>query len=278
MKNKLITAITLLIALSTLGFAGCQGEPPEATERQITTVERGDLIVTISADGNLDMPREVQLKFGTPGTVKAIYVEKGQKVNEGALLAKLDDATQKLAIASAQYSVELAMNELVEKIHPAFMGYPTSYPDTSTVLRVEQAQEELIQAQKSLEQGNYQDATAELRLAQHDLDASYKMLSIPELAMPLQGYDGFLGTTFETYPDIPKAMKLLEQDLAKLSEIQTLIEQGSYEEASTALYVAQQNLEKTYQMVKGMSGRIMVSQRIGECCQQQAGQQPGSTA
>jgi HlyD family secretion protein len=268
MKNKLITAIILLIVLSTLGFAGCRGTPQETTERQITTVERGDLIVSIPADGNLDMPREVALKFGTPGTVKEVFVVEGQQVTEGTLLAKLDDTTQKLAIASAQYNVELAMNELVEKIHPAVMGYPKMYPDTSTVLRVEQAQEELGRAQKFLEQGKYQEAAAELRLAIHDLQACYEMLNVPEIAMSLQGYDEFLGTPVDNYPDISKAIKLLEQDLARLAEIQTLIEQGSYEDVKAELNTAQYKLNETHQLVKSLSGRIRVSQRIGECCQQ----------
>ena len=268
MKNKLITAIILLIVLSTLGFAGCRGTPQETTERQTTTVERGDLIVSIPADGNLDMPREVALKFGTPGTVKEVFVVEGQKVKEGTLLAKLDDTTQKLAIASAQYNVELAMNELVEKIHPAVMGYPKMYPDTSTVLRVEQAQEELGRAQKFLEQGKYQEAAAELRLAIHDLQACYEMLNVPEIAMSLQGYDEFLGTPVDNYPDISKAIKLLEQDLARLAEIQTLIEQGSYEDGKAELNTAQYKLNETHQLVKSLSGRIRVSQRIGECCQQ----------
>ena len=268
MKNKLITAIILLIVLSTLGFAGCRGKPPEASQRQITEVTRGDFVVTISADGNLDMPRQVQLKFGTPGTVKEVFVVEGQKVKEGALLAKLDDTTQKLAIASAQYNVELAMNELVEKIHPAVMGYPKMYPDTSTVLRVEQAQEELGRAQKFLEQGKYQEAAAELRLAKHDLEASYKMFNVPEIAMSLQGYDEFLGAPVDNYPDISKAIKLLEQDLARLAEIQTLIEQGSYEDGKAKLNTAQYKLNETHQLVKSLSGRIRVSQRIGACGQQ----------
>jgi len=272
MKNRLITAIILVIVLSTIGFAGCGGAPEEAPQKQIATVERGDLIVTIPADGNLDMPREVQLKFGTPGTVKAIYVQKGQKVNEGTLLAKLDDSTQKLAIASAQYNVELAVNELVEKIHPAFMGYPESYPDTSTILRVEQAQEELKQAQKFLDQGRYQEAAAELRLAIHDLEASYKMLNVPEIAMTLQKRAEIIYTPVDKYPDISRAIKLLEQDLARLAEIQTLIEQGSYEDARAELDAAQSKLSETHQRVENLSGRIRVSQRIGACCQQQAQQ------
>ena len=277
MKNKLITAIILLIfiVLATLGFAGCSSETSEPSQRQIATVERGDLTVTVPADGNLDMPRQVALKFGTPGTVKEIFVVEGQKVKEGTLLAKLDDTTQKLATASAQYNVELAMNELVEKIHPALMGYPEMYPDTSTVLRVEQAQDELGQAQKFLEQGGYQEAAAELRLAQHDLDASYKMLNIPEIAMSLQEQNEILYPTVGKYPNmsnISKAIKLLGEDLARLAEIQTLIEQGSYDDAKAKLNTEQDKLSETHSLVKSLSGRIRISQRIGECCQQLATQ------
>ena len=272
MKNKLITATILLLVLSTLGFAGCRSETSESSQRQIATVERGDLTVTVPADGNLDMPRQVALKFGTPGTVKEIFVVEGQKVKEGTLLAKLDDTTQKLAVSSAQYNVELAMNELVEKIHPALMGYPEMYPDTSTVLRVEQAQDELEQAQKFLEQSKYQEAAAELRLAQHDLDASYKMFNVPEIAMSLQKQGEIPYMQVDNYPDISKAIKLLGEDLARLTEIQTLIEQGSYEDAKAELNTELYKLQETHQRVKSLSGRIIVSQRIGECCQQQAGQ------
>jgi RND family efflux transporter MFP subunit len=277
MKSKLIIVITLLILLSTIGFAGCGSSQPEASNKQIAEVKRGDLLVTITADGSLDMPREVKLKFGTPGTVKGILVDEGQKVKEGTLLAKLDNTTQKLAIASAQYNVELAMNDLVEKIHPALMGFPENYPDTSTVLRVEQAQDELVQVQDFLGQNKYQDAAAELRLAIHDLEASYEMLNIPEITLSRQGYDDILGLPLDNYPDITRAIKLLQQDLERLTAIQVLIEQGNYDDAKAKLSTAQSKLSETHSLVKSFSGRIRVSQRIGECCQQQAGQQPGTS-
>ena len=268
MRIKLIAAIIIPAVLLTTGFAGCRGEQTETSQKQIAEVTRGDLIVTVSADGNLDMPRQVQLKFGTPGTVKEVFVIEGQQVKEGTLLAKLDDTTQMLAIASAQYSVELAMNDLVEKIHPSLMGYTTSYPDTSTVLRVEQAQDELAQSQKLLEQGEYEEASAELRLAEHDLDASYKMFNVPEITLSMEGYDEFLGMPVNNYPDISRAIKRLEQDMARLAEIQMVIAQGNYEDAKAKLNAAQDKLEETYQLVKSLSGRIRVSQRIGECCGQ----------
>ena len=274
MKSKLIIVITLLIVLSIIGFAGCRSTQPEASNKQIAEVKRGDLLVSITADGSLDMPRGVKLKFGTPGTVKDIFVEEGQKVKEGTLLAKLDDTTQKLAIASAQYNVELAMNELVEKIHPALMGFPENYPDTSTVLRVEQAQDELVQVQKFIDQSKYQDAAAELRLAIHDIEASYEMLNIPEITLALQGYSDILGLPLDNYPDISRAIKLLQQDLERLTAIQVLIEQGNYDDAKAKLSTAQSKLSETHSLVKSFSGRIRVSQRIGACCGQQAVQQP----
>jgi len=277
MKNKIGIIITILIVLSTIGFAGCGGTQTEATTKQTAEVKRGDLLVTITADGNLNMPREVKLKFGTPGTVRYIYVEEGQKVKEGTLLAKLDDTSQKLSIASAQYNVELAMNELEEKIHPALMGYPENYPDTSTVLRVEQAQDELVQVQTFLDQTQYQDAAAELRMAIHDLEASYEMLNVPEITLASQGYSDILGEPLDNYPDITMAIKLLEKDMARLTGIQELIDQGDYAIAEAELTAEQIKLKDTYSLVKSLSGRVRVSQRIGACCQQQAVQQPATS-
>jgi RND family efflux transporter MFP subunit len=268
MKGKITIAIVILIVLSTIGFAGCSGAQSAASQKQVAVVERGDLLVTISADGNLDMPHDVHLKFGTPGTVKEIYVIEGQKVKEGTLMAKLDDTTQKLGVASAQYNVELAMNQLLEKTHPALMGLPENYPDTTTVVRVEQAQEELGNAQEFLGQNKYQDAAAELRLAVHDLQASYEMLNIPEIIAATQGVDPLLGTPVDNYPDITTSIKLLEQDLNRLAEIQALIEQGNYDQAKIELSAEQNKLSDTHLLVKGFSGSIRVSQRIGACCGQ----------
>jgi RND family efflux transporter MFP subunit len=268
MKNKSTTIITLLVAVSIAVFTGCGGSQSEASTKQTAEVRRGDLLVTITADGNLDMPHEVKLKFGTPGTVEDIFVEEGQKVKEGTLLAKLDDTSQKLSLSSAQYNVELAMNELVEKIHPALMGFPENYPDTSSVLRIEQAQEELVQAQKFLDQGKYEEAAAELRLAIHDIEASYEMLNIPQIILASQGNSDILDLPLDNYPDITRGIKLLQEDLARLAEIQKLIDQGNYEDTKAKLNIEQSKLNGTHNLVQSFSGKIRISQRIGgTCCQ-----------
>jgi len=268
MKKRLITAMTLLLVLATASLTGCGGNNEEAVQKQIAEVERGDLIATITADGNLEMPHESKLKFGTPGTVEEVFVGKGDKVREGTLLAKLDNTVYKLAVTSAQYDVELAMNEIVEKIHPALMGYPKFYPDSSTVLYMEQAQEELTKAQELIAESSYQKAASELRLAQHDLESTYYLLNVPEIAAASEYYDDKTGQLLHRYPNISKAIELLEQDQERLAEIQTLIGQGSYGEASAKLSTAQGKLVETYRLVDSVSGRLRVSQRIGACCSQ----------
>ncbi len=279
MRKSVITAIVFLLVVSPMSITGCGGNGEEADERQIVAVERGDLVVTITADGNLDMPHQAKLRFGTPGTVKEVFVQEGDRVREGTLVAKLDDTVHKLAIAAAQYDVELAMNEIVEKIHPALMGYPKFYPDPSTVLYVEQAQEELNKAQELIAESNYQKAASEVRLAQHDLGAAYYMLNVPEIALASEYRDEMTGEVLNSYPNIPKAIELLEQDQERLDEIQTLIGLGSYGEASAKLSTAQDKLGETYRLVDSASGRIRMSQRIGECCGQLTtqGERTGAT-
>ena len=277
MKKGLFTAVLVVLVASMVGLAGCGGgEEEEAEQRQIVAVERGDLVTTVTADGNLDMPHQVQLRFGTPGSVEEVYVEEGDKVREGTLLAKLDDTAHKLAIANAQYDVELAMNDLVEKIDPALMGYPKGYPNPSVILWVEQAQEELEEAQQLLEENSYQEAAAELRLAQHDLEATYYMLNDPVIAAASE-YHNELGQVLNRYPQIPKAVDLLEQDQERLADVQNLMNQGDYGEASAKLHTVRVRLEETHRLVKSMSGRIRVSQRLGACCGNLTTQSGGAT-
>jgi len=174
MKRRLITTAILILAIT--GLVGCGSDNKEAPQRQTAEVQRGDLIISITADGTLDMPHEAKLRFGTPGTVKQIPVSEGDHVKEGALLAKLDDTTQKIAIALAQYDVELAMSQLFASIHPQVMGV-LEYPDATTALSfLIQAQEEINKA-ISLVGNDNEQAAIELSQALHDLDLAQEILS-----------------------------------------------------------------------------------------------------
>lgn len=233
--RKLIISIISILTMSMVIFTGCStDQEEETTKKEVAEIKKGDVVVGVTADGNLEMPHHVKLRFGTFGTVKTIYVDEGDIVKAGTLLAKLDDTTQKIAITSAEYDIELALNELAEKVYPAIIGFPHYYPSSSALMRVEQAIEGLGEARKLLGQKRYKEAASKLRVAQHDLQASYDTLqapitdvkTYPDIAgaikssenIPDKIYDG------ESYPQIPEALKRISQEQAKLIDIQSLIE------------------------------------------------------
>src|SRR4030067_1020270 len=96
MRKRFILAITLITLLAVI-FSSCAQQKKEILPSQMASTTRGDLILSVSSDGNLDMPNQVRLKFGTPGTVKDIPAEqfrlKGKPVRAGTLLARLDNTT-----------------------------------------------------------------------------------------------------------------------------------------------------------------------------------------
>jgi multidrug efflux pump subunit AcrA (membrane-fusion protein) len=77
-------------------------------------VVRGDLTVSISGSGNIGVSREASLAFGSGGKVDKIYVEEGDKVSKGDVLAKLDTAALELAVTQAELALETAEYNLAK--------------------------------------------------------------------------------------------------------------------------------------------------------------------
>jgi RND family efflux transporter MFP subunit len=267
MKRIIQVFIAVSLILSLLMAYGCTASSDDSDEKQLASVERGDVLVAVTADGNLSMPHEVKLCFGTPGTVKDIFVDEGEYIYEGTLLAKLDDTSQQIAIMAAQYDVEMALNELAEKIYPSLLGYPHYYPSFTALLRVEQAQEELENSIQYFEQGKYGDAASELRIIYYDLQSSMDTLQTPITEM--QAYPDIskqylsnnlnpYGTEYKMlYPAIPTAIDTLKLNLTRLSDIQENLEQGNYEATQTALDSFQTDLETTHTRVNSACGSVL---------------------
>jgi len=76
LQNRIIIVMLLTLFLTVTGLTGCSSNEVEDSEEQVFEVKRGDLLIAVSADGSLVMPLEVELRFGTPGTVMEIMVEK----------------------------------------------------------------------------------------------------------------------------------------------------------------------------------------------------------
>jgi len=247
MSKKIILALTLVIVLA-LVLPSCAQQKKEILPSQMAPVTRGDLILSVSSDGNLDMPHDAALQFNVNGIVKEIYVDKGDIVKAGTLLMRLDNTTQLLTVKAAQYALEQAINSVVQGC--CGPHYPTFYTLATALMRFEQAQSEIVKAEEYVALGKYADAASNISLARYDLDAARSVYADPKLDTLQTQYDDYLHQPIESYPELKKIVTVLEAQINSLENIQKLLEDGDYAAVLQALNSMSDTLKDTHTIVK----------------------------
>jgi len=251
MSKRIILALTLVTALA-LVLPSCAQQKKEILPSQMSSIARGDLILSVSSDGNLDMPNQVQLKFGTPGTVKDIPAERykleGKPVKAGTLLARLDNTSQLLTVKAAQYALEQSINSVVQTC--CGPHFPTFYSMATALMRFEQAQDEIVKASDYLSAGKYPDAASNIELAKYDMEAARSVYADPKLDTFQTQYDDMLNQPVQVYPELDKIVATLDAQIAGLVEVQKLLEAGDYAAVSQALDGMATELQDTHTIVK----------------------------
>lgn len=181
MKQKVKLGLIFVACLLLVSLTAC-GNQAEENQQQIVEVTRGDIVLSVTADGNLSLPWDRKLTFGTTGTVEEINVEQGEWVTEGQVLASLDATSLELAVRAAEVDLESAINSYSQLITPypystfAF-ALPESLEDIRVALQgIKEAQEEL---RKGLEGEQYSitEVKEKLRLAQDSLTKAESKLA-----------------------------------------------------------------------------------------------------
>jgi len=190
-----------------MGCAKKTVAPAAAT--QMATVRPGNLTVTTSVDGNLVMPQAYNLLFGAPGNVQNVFVEEGDFVKEGTVLATLDSTSEKLGVESSNNNVQQVLSSLYENVPllPQFpehsyiildpftpnnptplpkiadlgildsrTAYPYYYPNATALSAYGWAQDEVDRAYSLCQTDNYTAAASELYVSLSDLDICAQIL------------------------------------------------------------------------------------------------------
>ena len=181
----LIVAICLVGAVFT-GCASSENDVQEAAE-----VTRGDLVISASVSGNLEMPRKTDLSFGATGMVAEILVNEGDSVVKGQTLARLDARSLELNVETAQArcktaqaEYEMAEYKLMQTIYPKYTKtYATDMPGVA--LALDEAQDNLAEAKELLEQGKTGEAQALLELVEESLHKAQKKSQARVWVLPL---------------------------------------------------------------------------------------------
>lgn len=151
MRNWLI-AITLLLCLALVGSVACSpfgGTTPQASQ-QLVKVVQGDLTVKVSGSGKIDVSKEANLTFGVGGKVDQLFVEEGDYVTAGMVLAKLDTDVLELALTQAK----VALTNQQVAVAQSQVGLRTAQHD------LEQARDLYTWPDIEIAQANVDDAKA----------------------------------------------------------------------------------------------------------------------
>ncbi len=185
MKKMIKLGLIVVLAGLVLGsLSACGGKATEI-EQQLVEVTRSDLVLSVSADGNLSLPWHRKLTFGIPGTVEKINVEEGDKVTKGQVLASLDATSLELAVKTAEQAVKAAEIDLeIATDNYRKLTYPYDFRTWSldvpaSVVLIGNAQRELtgaVEVMQELGQSReqysweqYWDVWDSLKQAQDDL-------------------------------------------------------------------------------------------------------------
>jgi len=113
---KIMLIVLVLCVVSALSIScGPDSNSKALTEEQMATVQRGDLTIDITAVGNLAFAYEEELTFEVSGTIGEVLVEVGDSVEEGQVVAKLDDTSLislQEAVSQAEINLEQARIDL----------------------------------------------------------------------------------------------------------------------------------------------------------------------
>lgn len=223
MKRWLKIIGLLLLGLVLLGGTiGCNpfaGDGDEAAQ-QLAEVERGDVRISVDGSGNIQLANDVKLSFGVGGRIDRIYVEEGEIVGKGEVLAELE--TDDLELALTQAEVTLATQQVA----------------------VTQAELNLEQAEYNLDQAMELYTWPEIEVAEADVDDAEAFL---EYAL-----DKGLSPTTIVYAQarLDAAQARLDAMITDYDTEEVALEKMKVGLAEQSLELAKQSLEQAQQSLK----------------------------
>ena len=119
MKKIIVAALLVIVALGVGIYF--YGRKPQAPTYKTAKVERGDIVASVSATGNLAAVVTVQVGTQVSGTIQKLFVDFNSKVRRGQTIAQIDPALFTAQVdqshgnyLNAQATLEKAKADLVD--------------------------------------------------------------------------------------------------------------------------------------------------------------------
>ena len=275
--------VVLLLCLALVGSMACNpfGGDKEETAQQLVEVVRGDLTVSVSGSGNIEVDKEASLAFDIAGRLVEIKVKEGDRVTRGQPIARLDDTDYQLAVKLAEADLESAQNQLqvaefdfeaaqgkleAAKFDVEIAGYAVwqseitysyTWEGGSLVVKSDDLTDiiftDLPGVRLALEQANYYLARAQELLAEDDFDGAQAQLELLQEKLALaedkaEGRRAHIPLDVTTkILQLEKAKAAFEATNSQLDKAKIALEAASLniDKAKIALDKAKEDAEKT---------------------------------
>ncbi|MEE8413308.1 MAG: efflux RND transporter periplasmic adaptor subunit [Dehalococcoidales bacterium] len=238
MKNRLIIT-GLILSLVLVGATGCNPFGGEAEDTgKMATVVRGDLTITVSGSGNLEVADDVKLAFGVGGRIDKLLVEEGDEVSQGDVIAMLE--TDALELTLNQLTLAYAQAEVaVTEAEITVIQYEAAVTQAEVTLK--NAEISLEQTIKTSTLTDIKIAEAAMDTAKRDLDDALIVLSKYDEDTP--GYGAYQKTVVQTQARYQTAKDRYDAMLSGFGTKEVLAKQQQVDTSGQSLEVARQSLE-----------------------------------
>lgn len=173
----------LLVVSGVFAFMSKSDQPIEYVTE---TVSFGDIESTVLANGTLQAFKQVSVGAQVSGQIQHLFVESGDEVKQGDLIAQIDSLGQQNTIKETMASLNILQAQYRAKqaqIHQAnleFIRQTKMLADNaSSQAAYEMAQATLAVYQAELEQLEAQKKQAEINLDSAKIDLSYTKITAP---------------------------------------------------------------------------------------------------
>jgi len=256
LKIMLIVLVGCVVSALSVS-CGRESDSMAVTEDQLVTVQRGGLTIDITAVGNLAFAYEEELTFEVSGTVGEVLVEVGDSVEEGQVLAELDD-TSVISLQETVSQAEINLEQARVNLRDAEENLEEAW-DPYTELDVAQAEAAVADAKVALEAA--QEALEEAENPYDESDITQAELTVVNAKIALDRAQDNFERSWDRYVSnrtVPewrwdyeqkqKELTIAEFDLAEAEDDLVDMKAGAdpleVEQKQKQLAVAQANLEE----------------------------------
>jgi HlyD family secretion protein len=171
-RKKIFIGVGVAVAILAVAGVAVASGGERATTVRTEVVERRDLVATVTANGQIQPKRKVDISADVSGRVVALAVEEGQMVERGDLLLRIDPTTFQAAVRRQQAAVSQARAQASQS--------------EASLLQARQAlarSERLAQSEELISAADLEDARTRVSVAEAQYQAARYAIESAEAAL-----------------------------------------------------------------------------------------------